>query len=122
MIVNWVNEGGSGVPSFCPAMRCLVLLELMWMSGRNVTDAVQWITETEPQLTSEDYGKDLVSAEALLHNHRELMKTIQVMDDRVSHCWRKGRSLGLEEAFGGHFASKGCSKFTTLMKEKFCGL
>nr|XP_036879805.1 spectrin alpha chain, erythrocytic 1 [Manis javanica] len=56
---------------------------------RNVTDAVQWITETEPQLTSEDYGKDLVSAEALLHNHRELMKTIQVMDDRV-------KGLGVE--------------------------
>ncbi|PNJ56899.1 SPTA1 isoform 9, partial [Pongo abelii] len=36
---------------------------------RDVTEAIQWIKEKEPVLTSEDYGKDLVASEALFHSH-----------------------------------------------------
>lgn len=58
------------------------------MSGRDVTEAIQWIKEKEPQLTSEDYGKDLVSSEALFHIHKGLQRNLAVMDDKVSHFWR----------------------------------
>ncbi|PNI30349.1 SPTA1 isoform 10, partial [Pan troglodytes] len=36
---------------------------------RDVTEAIQWIKEKEPVLTSEDYGKDLVASEGLFHSH-----------------------------------------------------
>ena len=71
---------------FLPLNVCeVLLLELMWMSGRDVTEAIQWIKEKEPQLTSEDYGKDLVSSEALFHSHKGLERNLAVMDDKVRH-------------------------------------
>lgn len=96
------------------------LLGLM-LSGRDVTEAIQWIKEKEPQVTSEDYGKDLISSEDLLHNHKSLERNLAVMEDKVSHCWKHGWPLGLEEAYGGHSASRGHSKFTSLTKKKFLG-
>lgn len=54
------------------------------MSGRDVTEAIQWIKEKEPQLTSEDYGKDLFTSEALFHSHKGLERNLAVMDDKVS--------------------------------------
>lgn len=62
----------------------LLLLELMWISARDVTEAILWTKEKEPQLTSEDYGKDLVSSEALFHSHKTLKRNLAVMDDKVS--------------------------------------
>lgn len=103
------------------ALECLPfsLSGLMWLSGRDVTEAIQWIKEKEPQVTSEDYGKDLVSSEALFHSHKGLERNLAVMEDKVSHWWKPGWPLGLEEAFGGSLASRGHSKFTILKKEKF---
>lgn len=66
------------------------------MSDRDVTEAIQWIKEKEPQLTSEDYGKDLVSSEALFHSHKGLERNLAVMDDKVSRYWRSGRPLELK--------------------------
>lgn len=65
----------------------LGLLVFMILSGRDVTEAIQWMEEKEPLLTSEDYGKDLVSSEALFHNHKGLERNLAVMDDKVSFCW-----------------------------------
>lgn len=93
----------------------------MWLSGRDVTEAVQWIKEKEPQLTSEDYGKDLISSEALFHSHKRLERNLAVMQDKVSHCWKNGQPPGLEEVFAGHLASRGRSKFIISMREKFLG-
>jgi spectrin alpha len=59
---------------------------LMTLSARDVNEAIQWMEEKEPQLTSEDYGKDLVSSEALFHNHKRLERNLAVMDDKVSFC------------------------------------
>lgn len=64
----------------------LVLLMFMTLSGRDVTEAIQWMEEKEPLLTSEDYGKDLVSSEALFHSHKGLERNLAVMDDKVSFC------------------------------------
>ena len=74
-------------PAGCclPWNACLLpLLELMGMSGRDVTEAIQWIKEKEDQVTSEDYGKDLVSSEALFHSHKTLERNLAVMNDKVS--------------------------------------
>lgn len=69
---------------------CLGLWVLMTLSGRDVTEAIQWMEEKEPLLTSEDYGKDLVSSEALFHSHKGLERNLAVMDDKVSLCQKDG--------------------------------
>lgn len=68
----------------------LGLLMLMTLSDRDVNEAIQWMEEKEPLLTSEDYGKDLVTSEALFHSHKRLERNLAVMDDKVSLCWRNG--------------------------------
>ncbi|XP_007530647.2 spectrin alpha chain, erythrocytic 1 [Erinaceus europaeus] len=60
---------------------------------RDVTEAIQWIKEKEPLLTSEDYGKDLVSAEALFHSHKGLERNLAVMDDKVKELCAKADRL-----------------------------
>lgn len=67
----------------------LLSLELIRMSDRDVTEAIQWIKEKEPQLSSEDYGKDLVSSEALFHSHKTLERNLAVMNDKVSRYGRR---------------------------------
>ncbi|XP_014652504.1 PREDICTED: spectrin alpha chain, erythrocytic 1 [Ceratotherium simum simum] len=62
---------------------------------RDVTEAIQWIKEKEPQLTSEDYGKDLISSEALFHNHKRLERSLAVMDDKVKELCAKAEKLKL---------------------------
>ncbi|XP_045697382.1 spectrin alpha chain, erythrocytic 1 [Phyllostomus hastatus] len=62
---------------------------------RDVTEAIQWIKEKEPQLTSEDYGKDLVSSEALFHSHKGLERNLAVMDDKVKELYAKADKLKL---------------------------
>lgn len=106
----------------CPGMPAIDLLGLLWLSGRDVTEAIQWIKEKEPQVTSEDYGKDLVTSEALFHSHKGLERNLAVMEDKVSPCWKPGWSLGLGEAFGGYLASRGHSKFTILIKRNSLSL
>ncbi|XP_045310795.1 spectrin alpha chain, erythrocytic 1 isoform X2 [Leopardus geoffroyi] len=62
---------------------------------RDVTEAVQWIKEKEPQLTSEDYGKDLISSEALFHSHKRLERNLAVMQDKVKELSAKADKLML---------------------------
>nr|XP_004671146.2 spectrin alpha chain, erythrocytic 1 isoform X2 [Jaculus jaculus] len=60
---------------------------------RDVTEAIQWMEEKEPLLTSEDYGKDLVSSEALFHSHKRLERNLAVMDDKVKELCAKADKL-----------------------------
>ncbi|KAL1769881.1 spectrin alpha chain, erythrocytic 1 [Sigmodon hispidus] len=60
---------------------------------RDITEAIQWMEEKEPQLTSEDYGKDLVSSEALFHSHKGLERSLAVMDDKVKELCAKADKL-----------------------------
>uniref|UniRef100_A0A8C6R8D3 Spectrin alpha chain, erythrocytic 1 n=1 Tax=Nannospalax galili TaxID=1026970 RepID=A0A8C6R8D3_NANGA len=60
---------------------------------RDVTEAIQWMEEKEPLLTSEDYGKDLVSSEALFHSHKGLERSLAVMDDKVKELCAKAYKL-----------------------------
>ncbi|XP_036058676.1 spectrin alpha chain, erythrocytic 1 [Onychomys torridus] len=60
---------------------------------RDVTEAIQWMEEKEPLLTSEDYGKDLVSSEALFHSHKGLERSLAVMDDKVKELCAKADKL-----------------------------
>ncbi|XP_019677904.3 spectrin alpha chain, erythrocytic 1 isoform X2 [Felis catus] len=62
---------------------------------RDVTEAIQWIKEKEPQLTSEDYGKDLISSEALFHSHKGLERNLAVMQDKVKELSAKADRLML---------------------------
>uniref|UniRef100_A0A8C4L210 Spectrin alpha chain, erythrocytic 1 n=1 Tax=Equus asinus TaxID=9793 RepID=A0A8C4L210_EQUAS len=62
---------------------------------RDVTEAILWTKEKEPQLTSEDYGKDLVSSEALFHSHKTLKRNLAVMDDKVKELYAKAEKLKL---------------------------
>ncbi|XP_006159133.1 spectrin alpha chain, erythrocytic 1 [Tupaia chinensis] len=62
---------------------------------RDVTEAIQWIKEKEPLLTSEDYGKDLVSSEALFHSHKGLERNLAVMEDKVKELCAKADKLML---------------------------
>ncbi|XP_058165915.1 spectrin alpha chain, erythrocytic 1 [Dasypus novemcinctus] len=62
---------------------------------RDVTEAIQWIKEKEPLLTSEDYGKDLINSEALFHSHKGLEKSLAVMDDKVKELCAKADKLQL---------------------------
>ncbi|XP_058556237.1 spectrin alpha chain, erythrocytic 1 isoform X2 [Neofelis nebulosa] len=62
---------------------------------RDVMEAVQWIKEKEPQLTSEDYGKDLISSEALFHSHKGLERNLAVMQDKVKELSAKADRLML---------------------------
>lgn len=60
---------------------------------RDVNEAIQWMEEKEPLLTSEDYGKDLVSSEALFHSHKRLERNLAVMDDKVKELCAKADKL-----------------------------
>uniref|UniRef100_A0A8C2VW96 Spectrin alpha chain, erythrocytic 1 n=1 Tax=Chinchilla lanigera TaxID=34839 RepID=A0A8C2VW96_CHILA len=60
---------------------------------RDVTEAIQWIKEKEPLLISEDYGKDLVSSEALFHSHKGLERNLAVMEDKVKELCAKADKL-----------------------------
>ncbi|XP_057602793.1 spectrin alpha chain, erythrocytic 1 isoform X2 [Hippopotamus amphibius kiboko] len=62
---------------------------------RDVTEAIQWIKEKEPQITSDDYGKDLVSSEALFHAHKTLERSLAIMDDKVKELCAKADKLKL---------------------------
>ncbi|XP_032508870.1 spectrin alpha chain, erythrocytic 1 isoform X1 [Phocoena sinus] len=62
---------------------------------RDVTEAIQWIKEKEPQVTSEDYGKDLVNSEALFHSHKTLERNLAVMNDKVKELCAKADKLKL---------------------------
>nr|XP_055190004.1 spectrin alpha chain, erythrocytic 1 [Nyctereutes procyonoides] len=62
---------------------------------RDVTEAIQWIKEKEPQVTSEDYGKDLIGSEDLLHNHKSLERNLAVMEDKVKELCAKADKLML---------------------------
>ncbi|XP_003795429.1 spectrin alpha chain, erythrocytic 1 [Otolemur garnettii] len=62
---------------------------------RDVTEAIQWIKEKEPLLTSEDYGQDLVSSEALFHSHKGLERNLAVMNDKVKELCAKADKLEL---------------------------
>lgn len=82
--LSWSYCKGCG--SVCNVCH-LSLLMLMTLSARDVNEAIQWMEEKEPLLTSEDYGKDLVSSEALFHSHKRLERNLAVMDDKVSFPW-----------------------------------
>ncbi|XP_074246098.1 spectrin alpha chain, erythrocytic 1 isoform X2 [Saimiri boliviensis] len=60
---------------------------------RDVTEAIQWIKEKEPVLTSEDYGKDLVASEGLFHSHKGLERNLAVMNDKVKELCAKAEKL-----------------------------
>ncbi|XP_034376138.1 spectrin alpha chain, erythrocytic 1 [Arvicanthis niloticus] len=60
---------------------------------RDINEAIQWMEEKKPLLTSEDYGKDLVSSEALFHNHKRLERNLAVMDDKVKELCAKADKL-----------------------------
>ncbi|XP_064138843.1 spectrin alpha chain, erythrocytic 1 [Loxodonta africana] len=60
---------------------------------RDVDEAITWIKEKEPLLTSEDYGKDLVNSEALFHSHKGLERNLAVMDDKVKELCAKADKL-----------------------------
>ena len=77
MLVLWVC-----LPYHSAILDCWC--SFMTLSGRDVTEAIQWMEEKEPLLTSVDYGKDLVSSEALFHSHKGLERNLAVMDDKVS--------------------------------------
>ncbi|XP_045402991.1 spectrin alpha chain, erythrocytic 1 [Lemur catta] len=62
---------------------------------RDVTEAIQWIKEKEPLLSSEDYGQDLVSSEALFHSHKGLERNLAVMNDKVKELCAKADKLML---------------------------
>ncbi|XP_006895498.1 PREDICTED: spectrin alpha chain, erythrocytic 1 [Elephantulus edwardii] len=62
---------------------------------RDVTEAIQWIKEKEPLLTSEDYGKDLVTSEALFHSHKGLERNLAVMEDKVKELCAKAEKLNV---------------------------
>uniref|UniRef100_G3S8T8 Spectrin alpha chain, erythrocytic 1 n=1 Tax=Gorilla gorilla gorilla TaxID=9595 RepID=G3S8T8_GORGO len=62
---------------------------------RDVTEAIQWIKEKEPVLTSEDYGKDLVASEGLFHSHKGLERNLAVMSDKVKELCAKAEKLTL---------------------------
>uniref|UniRef100_A0A5F8G4J8 Spectrin alpha chain, erythrocytic 1 n=1 Tax=Monodelphis domestica TaxID=13616 RepID=A0A5F8G4J8_MONDO len=61
--------------------------------NRDVAEAIQWIKEKEPLLTSEDFGKDLVSSEALFHSHKGLERSLAVMEDKVRELCAKADKL-----------------------------
>ncbi|XP_047410247.1 spectrin alpha chain, erythrocytic 1 isoform X3 [Sciurus carolinensis] len=60
---------------------------------RDMTEAMQWIKEKEPLVTSEDYGRDLVTSEALFHNHKGLERNLAVMEDKVKELCAKADKL-----------------------------
>ncbi|XP_012372086.2 LOW QUALITY PROTEIN: spectrin alpha chain, erythrocytic 1-like, partial [Octodon degus] len=76
---------------------------------RDVTEAIQWIKEKEPLLISEDYGKDLVSSEALFHSHKGLERSLAVMDDKIDSYDERFQSadeIGQELQDSEHEASE----------------
>ncbi|KAM7054281.1 spectrin alpha chain, erythrocytic 1 isoform 1-T1 [Molossus nigricans] len=62
---------------------------------RDVAEAIQWIKEKKPQLTSEDYGNDLATSEALFHSHKGLERNLAVMDDKVKELCATADKLKL---------------------------
>ncbi|XP_038624269.1 spectrin alpha chain, erythrocytic 1 isoform X1 [Tachyglossus aculeatus] len=61
--------------------------------NRDVAEAIQWLKEKEPLVASEDWGSDLVSAEALFHRHKGLERNLAVMEDKVKELYAKADKL-----------------------------
>lgn len=55
-----------------------------------MNETVQWIIEKDTVLSSDDYGKDLASVNALKRKHDGLERDLVALDDKVSCCDEKG--------------------------------
>ena len=58
----------------------------MWsyfLLAREVNETVQWIVEKDTVLSSDDYGKDLASVNALRRKHDGLERDLVALDDKV---------------------------------------
>ena len=50
-----------------------------------MNETVQWITEKDTVLSSDDYGKDLASVNALKRKHDGLERDLVALDDKVQN-------------------------------------
>lgn len=52
---------------------------------RDVDETVQWIVEKDNVLSSDDYGKDLASVNALKRKHDGVERDLVALDDKVQN-------------------------------------
>ncbi|XP_077178896.1 spectrin beta chain, non-erythrocytic 5 isoform X2 [Paroedura picta] len=77
---------------------CLEAASLIKQYFANIDEADCWLQERQILLASKDYGKDISSAEALLHRHCHLEKEIAVYSSEISSLEQQAHSVAHQAA------------------------
>lgn len=60
-----------------------VLLKTPSVTNRDVDETISWIKEKEQLMSSDDFGRDLASVQALLRKHEGLERDLAALGDKV---------------------------------------
>jgi len=52
---------------------------------RDAEETIAWMVEKDPMLSTDDYGRDLASVQALQRKHDTLERDLNALEEKV--CW-----------------------------------
>ena len=56
--------------------------------NRDADETKAWISEKDTALSTDDYGRDLASVQALQRKHEGLERDLAALEDKVRLSWR----------------------------------
>jgi len=65
----------------------------MYDNSRDADETKSWINEKDTVLSSDDYGRDLASVQALQRKHEGLERDLAALEDKVRQLGEKARTL-----------------------------
>ncbi|VDP10579.1 unnamed protein product [Soboliphyme baturini] len=86
--------------------------------NRNIEDIEMWLSEIEAQLTSEDYGKDLISVQNLQKKHNLLESDINAHQERIDGVSQQAHQF--EDS--GHFDAAAIRSKANALMNRFSDL
>ena len=61
--------------------------------NRDADETIAWITEKDVVLSSDDYGKDLASVQALQRKHEGIERDLAALEDKVTALVKEAERL-----------------------------
>lgn len=75
-----------------------MLLKTWSVTNRDVDETISWIKEKEQLMSSDDFGRDLASVQALLRKHEGLERDLAALGDKA----RTKPSLNVSPMYGSN--------------------
>ena len=76
---------------------------------RDADETIAWIMEKDAILSSDDYGRDLASVQALQRKHEGVERDLAALEDKVQYTnYRLGQCTGSTEETRGGGERLGC--------------